>query len=160
MIAMPSAVTSLLDAALVAEVAVIGGKGQPITHPLIPLWDGEHIYLTSSILFSKKLEHIKRNPRVSVAITDPVATGGQAARCVIQGGARLFEDDPHETWERVLPLWRAKEPGIDDFLGKRYALPLFFERTLVEITPRRVYWWADGDPSIEPQIVNAMEAAR
>ena len=159
MISMPPAVTRLLDAALVAEVAVVGGKGQPITHPLIPLWDGAKIYLTSSVLFSKKLEHIKRNPNVSVAITDPVATGGDIARCVIQGNARLFEEDPHETWERVLPLWRAKEPGIDDFLGKRYALPLFFERTLVEITPRRVLWWEDGDPAKAPQVAEAMEAA-
>ena len=29
--------------------------------------------MTSSVLFSRKLEHIKANPRVSVAITDPVA---------------------------------------------------------------------------------------
>ena len=37
----------------------------------------------------------------------------------------------------MLPLWRAKEPAIDFFLGKRFALPLFFERSLIEITPRR-----------------------
>ena len=60
------------------------------------------------------------------------------ARCSIQGDARIIEDDPHETWEQVLPLWRAKEPAIDLFLGKRFALPLFFERSIIEVTPRRV----------------------
>jgi hypothetical protein len=29
-----------------------------VTHPLIPLSDGELVYLTSSVLFSRKLEHI------------------------------------------------------------------------------------------------------
>lgn len=156
---LPEDVQRLLEAALVAEVAVIDGQGRPIVHPLLPLWDGERIYITSSILFSKKLEHIRQNPRVSVAISDPVAAGGLRARCVIQGDARIFEDDPHETWERILPLWRAKEPAIDAFLGKRYALPLFFERSLIEITPRRAAWWSDGDVSHAPETASAPEVA-
>jgi general stress protein 26 len=148
----PAAVRELLEKALVAELTVVGEHGEPVTHPLIPLWDGERIYMTSSVLFSRKVEHIKRNGKVSVAITDPVACDGMAARCAIQGDARVYEDDPHETWMRILPLWRAKEPAIDQFLGKRFALPLFFERSLIEITPRKVTWWEDGDPSPSPRM--------
>jgi nitroimidazol reductase NimA-like FMN-containing flavoprotein (pyridoxamine 5'-phosphate oxidase superfamily) len=155
----PEAVEELLKKALVCELTVTGGKGQPVTHPLIPLWDGKRIYLTSSVLFSKKLEHIKRTPRVSVAITDPVACGGLRARCSIQGDARVVEDDPHETWTQVLPLWRAKEPAIDLFLGKRFALPLFFERSVIEVTPRRVCWWEDGNPAASPEVALPGEAA-
>ena len=155
---MPTTVDDLLRVALVSELTVVNGDGQPITHPLIPLWDGERIYLTSSVLFSKKLEHIKRNGKVSLAITDPVACEGMTARCTIQGDARVIEDDPHETWAQVLPLWRAKEPAIDFFLSKRFALPLFFERGLIEITPRRVLWWHDGDPASKPQEAVAQEA--
>jgi nitroimidazol reductase NimA-like FMN-containing flavoprotein (pyridoxamine 5'-phosphate oxidase superfamily) len=110
MTTMPAAVHELLNSALTGELTVVGSRGQPITHPLLPLWDGDKIYMTSSVLFSKKLEHIKRNGRVSLAISDPIATGGLAARCTIQGDARIIEDDPHDTWEQVLPLWRAKEP--------------------------------------------------
>lgn len=148
---LPDDVQRLLEAALVAEVAVVDPKGRPIVHPLLPLWDGDCIYITSSILFSKKLEHIRKDPRVSITISDPQACGGLTARCVIQGDARIHEEDPHETWERILPLWRAKEPGIDAFLGKRYALPLFFERSLIEITPKRVAWWGDGDVARAPE---------
>jgi hypothetical protein len=148
---MPESVERLLDKALAAELTVVDGRGRPVTHPLIPLWDGKTIYMTSSVLFSKKLDHIKRDGRVSLAITDPVATGGLRARCVIQGDARVVEDDPHTTWERVLPLWRAKEPAIADFLSKRFALPLFFERSVIEMTPRRVLWWEDGDPGRAPK---------
>ncbi len=153
----PPPVDELLRAALVSELTVIGARGQPVTHPLIPLWDGDRIYMTSSVLFSKKLEHIKRNGKVSVAITDPVACGGLTTRCTVQGDARVIEDDPHETWTQVLPLWREKEPSIDFFLGKRIALPLFFERSLIEITPRRLTWWEEGDVQNEPQQAVAPE---
>ena len=155
--AIPPVVDELLRTALVCELAVINEKGQPVVHPLIPLWDGAHVYLTSSVLFSKKMEHIKRNPRVSLAVTDPIATGGSKARCAIQGDARIIEDDPHETWEQVLPLWRAKEPAIDLFLGKRFALPLFFERAIIDVTPVHIDWWEDGDPSAAPQSVDLAE---
>lgn len=158
--AIPPVVDQLLRKALVCELTVVGSKGEPVTHPLIPLWDGERIYMTSSVLFSKKLEHIKRNGKVSVSITDPVACGGMTARCSIQGDARVVEDDPHETWEQVLPLWRAKEPAIDAFLGKRFALPLFFERAIIEVTPKRVHWWEDGDAARTPHTAELVEAAR
>ena len=156
--AIPTVVDDLLTRALVCELAVVNAKGEAVVHPLIPLWDGKHVYMTSSVLFSKKLEHIKRDRRVSLSITDPIATGGSKARCVIQGNASIIEDDPHETWEEVLPLWRAKEPAIDSFLGKRFALPLFFERALIEVTPTRVSWWDDGDPSNAPQTLELAEA--
>ena len=156
----PSVVDAVLREALVAELTVVGPSGQPITHPLIPLWDGEHVYMTSSILFSKKVEHIKRNPKVSVAVTDPAATAGIPTRCTIQGDARILEDDPHDSWLEVLPLWRAKEPAIDAFVGKRFALPLFFERLLIEITPRTILYWADGNVAKPPERVVAPERSR
>lgn len=151
----PQAVDDLLSRALVAELTVVADNDEPVTHPLIPLWDGERIYLTSSVSFSRKLQHIKRNHKVSIAVTDPIAADGLVTRCAVQGNARIIEDDPHQTWMQVLPIWRAKEPAIDFFLGKRFALPLFFERSIIEITPMRLLWWEDGDPAKEPQVVQA-----
>ena len=101
--------------------------------------------MTSSSLFSRKLEHIRANPKVSLSITDPVAVDGRTDRATIQGDARIIEDDPHGGWERLLPIWEQKEPSIVYFLKARVALPLFFERALIEITPRRVLYWSDGD---------------
>jgi general stress protein 26 len=155
----PEPVNRLLETALVGELTVAGSKGQPVTHPLIPLWDGRIVYMSSSVLFSRKLEHIKRHPRVSLAITDPVACGGLRERCAIQGTARVIEDDLHTTWMQLLPLWRKKEPAIDFFLGKRFALPLFFERSIIELTPERVMWWEGGDPAAEPMMAAAEGAA-
>ena len=149
---MPQPVQDLLKAALVGELTVLNAAGRPITYPLIPLYDGDKVYLTSSLLFSRKLEHIKANPRVSLSITDPIAVGGRTDRATIQGDARVIAEDPHGGWERLLPIWEAKEPAIVSFLKVRVALPLFFERGLIEITPRRAFYWPHGDAATAPQV--------
>ncbi len=159
MATVPGPVEALLDAALVGELTVIDAGGRPVTYPLIPLWDGERIYLTSSSLFSRKLEHIRGNAKVSVSITDPVAVGGSPDRATIQGDARVIEDDPHGGWERLLPIWEKKEPSIVYFLKARVALPLFFERALIEVTPRRVLYWAGGDTNVAPVVATVGQEA-
>lgn len=159
MATIPAPAVELLETALVAELTVIDGHGRPVTYPLIPLWDGERVYMTSSTLFSRKLEHIAGNPRVSVSVTDPVSVGGRTDRVTVQGDARVIDDDPHGGWERLLPIWSAKEPAIVAFLKARVALPLFFERALIEIVPRRVLYWRDGDTSVEPEVVDLEKEA-
>jgi general stress protein 26 len=151
---LPAPIEELLETALVAELTVVDPSGRPVTHPLIPLYDGELIYLTSSILFSKKLEHIKANPKVALSISDPLAVQVERfRRATIQGDATVDDSDLHSGWEeRVLPLWRKKEPMIDFFLGKRVALPLFFERGIIELRPRRAFLWEDGATDRPPQV--------
>jgi general stress protein 26 len=157
---LPGPIEELLDTALVAELTVVDSSGRPVTHPLIPLYDGELIYLTSSILFSKKLEHIKANPKVALSISDPVAVQvDRFRRATIQGDATVDDSDLHSGWEeRVLPLWRKKEPMIDFFLGKRVALPLFFERGIIELRPRRAFLWEDGATDRPPQVFEVEQA--
>jgi general stress protein 26 len=153
---LPQPVERLLNEALVGELTVVGPGGRPITHPLIPLYDGERILMHSSTLFSKKLEHIKADPHVAVALTDPIAMRGLTDRATVQGTARIIEDDPHSQWERlILDLWRKKEPVIDAFLKMRVALPLFFERAVIEITPVTCLYWAGGDTSRAPEVTRS-----
>jgi general stress protein 26 len=156
---LPAAVEALLDVALVAELTVVNDAGEPVTYPLIPLYDGEHVFMTSAVLFSKKLRHIKANPKVSVALTDPVGVPAEPfARATIQGDATIVEDDLHAGWETLLPLWRAKEPVIDSFVKKRFGIPLFFERSIIQIRPRRVLYWEQGDTTAAPQVFELAEA--
>ena len=152
MATIPEPVSKLLEAALVSELTVVDSGGRPVTYPLIPLWDGEKVYMTSSTLFSRKLQHIRGNAKVSLSITDPESVGGAIDRATIQGDARVIEEDPHGGWERLLPIWEKKEPSIVYFLKARVALPLFFERALIEITPRRVLFWPGGDTSAAPSV--------
>jgi general stress protein 26 len=150
---MPAPVVELLDRALVAELTVIGKGGKLRTDPLIPMWDGEKILMTSSVLFSRKLEDIKRNPRVSLSLSDPVGIPVQPfSRATIQGDARVVDEDLHDGWTSVMPLWLKKEPVIAGLLKLRFALPLFWERAVIEITPRRVTWWHEGDTGAAPEI--------
>ena len=153
-VTLPEPIEQLLDAALVAELTVVNPDGRPVTYPLIPLYDGGRVYLTSSALFSRKLEHIRANPRVALSVTDPVAVGGRTDRVTIQGDARVIEEDPHAGWERLLPIWERKEPAIVAFLKQRVALPLFFERALIEITPRRTFYWPDGQAATTPIVAS------
>jgi general stress protein 26 len=151
---LPDTVSRLLDAALVAELTVVDGRGRPVSYPLIPLYDGERIYMTSSVLFSRKLRHIKANPKVSVSLTDPVGVPATPfARATIQGNATVSDGDVHTDWERLLPLWRAKEPVIDRFVKMRFGIPLFFERSVIEIVPTKVTWWEGGRTDVPPQVV-------
>jgi hypothetical protein len=150
----PEPVQVLLRTALVGELSVVDEGSRAVTYPLIPLWDGRRIYLTSSVLFSRKLEHIRSNPKVALSITDPIAVGGSTDRATIQGDARVIDEDPHGGWERLLPLWEAKEPAIVEFLKARVALPLFFERALIEITPRRVLYWPGGSAAAAPTVTD------
>jgi hypothetical protein len=152
---LPEPVVDLIEAALVTELSVVRDDGRPMTYPLIPLWDGERILMTSSILFSRKLEHIKRDGRVSLSLSDPVALGGRPGRATIQGDATVIDGDPHTDWESVLELWAAKEPVILEFLKARVAFPLFFERSVIQVVPRRAYFWPDGDTSRPPEVFSA-----
>lgn len=151
---LPPRVEALLAKALVADLTVLDAADRPITYPLIPLYDGRHIYMTSSVLFSTKLQHIKKNSRVSIGLSDPVAIPVDPFdRATIQGNARVIDDDLHEGWEALLPLWRAKEPAIDFFLKRRFGIPLFFERAVIEITPIRVTLWPSGRTDRHPEVI-------
>ena len=157
---LPQPIEELLEVALVGELTVLDPDGRPVTYPLIPLYDGKRIYMTSSVLFSKKLEHIKNDPRVSVTISDPVAAPVEPfRRATIQGVARVIEEDLHSGWESVLPLWSAKEPIITDLVKKRFAMPLFWERAVIEIEPTRAFLWPQGATDKDPEVFTIDRAA-
>src|SRR4051794_20226806 len=124
---LPPEVAALVDAALVAELTVVGPQGRPISYPLIPLYDGERVYFTSAVLFSRKLAHIRANPKVSISLSDPVGVPAEPFhRATIQGDATVVDGDLHNGWERLLPLWRGEEAVIHTVLKRGLRLPPFF----------------------------------
>ena len=152
MASMPTPVAELLDRALVGELTVVDADGRPVTYPLIPLYDGEHLYMTSSTLFSRKLEHIDANAKVAVSITDPVSVGGRTDRRHDPGRR---EDHRRRPARRLgaAPADLGGQGAVDRVLPeRRVALPLFFERALIEITPRRVLYWSDGSAAKAPEV--------
>ncbi|MGZ6272668.1 MAG: pyridoxamine 5'-phosphate oxidase family protein [Candidatus Limnocylindrales bacterium] len=158
--ALPYPSARLIDAALVGELTVIGADGRPITYPMIPLLWGDRIYMTSSALDSTKVAHIKANPRVSFSVTNPEAIGTFVGKVTIQCDARVAEEDLHAGWERLLENWKRKDPSVVGLLNSRLGFPLLFERVLIELTPRRTWFWPDGLTDRTPQVTIAPEVAR
>jgi general stress protein 26 len=158
--ALPYPIARLIDAALVGELTVIGADGRPITYPMIPLLWGDRIYMTSSALDSTKVAHIKANPRVSFSITNPEAIGTFVGKVTIQCDARVAEEDLHAGWGRLLENWKRKDPSVVGLLNSRMGFPLLFERVLIELTPRRTWFWPDGLTDRVPQVTIAPEVAR
>jgi general stress protein 26 len=158
--ALPYPVARLIDAALVGELTVVDRDGRPITYPMTPMLWSERIYLTSSVLDSAKIAHIKTNPRTSFSVSNPAATGGMAGRVTVQCDARVSEDDLHAGWEQLIQGWTRKDPAVKAMLRSRLAFPLLVERILIELTPRKMWYWPDGDTDKPPQITVAAEVAR
>jgi len=158
--ALPYPVLRLIDAALVGELTVVGADGRPITYPMLPILWGERIFMTSSVLDSAKIAHIKRDPRVSFSITDMTATGKTPGRVTIQCDAKVGDEDLHSGWVRLYHQWFGKDPSVFEFVKMRTAYPLLLERILIELTPRKTWFWPDGDTKKPPQIHVAAEVAR
>jgi len=58
-IAIPERIERIVDGALVRELTVISRVGRPIGHPMIPLHDGEKLYLQLERPVLQKLTHIQ-----------------------------------------------------------------------------------------------------
>ena len=154
----PEHVEKILDNALVCAFTCLDRKNRPVTHPLLPLYDREKgkIYFTSSILFSKKLEYVKNNPRVSLLFSNrkhiPNINDSEFHVVLIKGNAIVDESDIHHGWEKLVPLWQKKEPYIMTFIKQRIALPLFWERAVIEVEPKKIYVWEHGDVDRDPVV--------
>ncbi len=158
--ALPYPVARLIDAALVGELTVVGPDGRVIVYEMVPLLWGDRIFMTSSVLDSAKVAHIKANPRVSFSVTNPDAVGSFTGKVTVQCDARVAEDDLHAGWEKLLANLKRKDPATLGLLKDRRGFPLLFERVLIELTPRRTWFWPDGRTEREPQITVAAEVAR
>jgi general stress protein 26 len=153
-------IARLIDAALVGDLTVIDAAGRPIVYQMVPLLWGDRIVMTSSVLDSAKIAHIKANPRVSFSVTNADAIGTFTGKVTVQCDARVAEDDLESGWERLLDNWTRKDKTTIALLTERYEYPLVFERVLIELTPRRTWFWPDGRTDQPPQTTIAAEVAR
>ncbi|MCS6768948.1 MAG: pyridoxamine 5'-phosphate oxidase family protein [Candidatus Caldarchaeum sp.] len=148
------AAEKIMENALVSALSVASPKGQVSTHPMLPLYSRERkkLYFTSSILFSRKVEHIKTNPKVGVLFSGRQFINTPSYAAVhVKGDAKIYEENLNNGWMWLLDLWTRKEPYIGAYIKQRLALPLFWERIIIEVTPREILLWDDGDVSKQPR---------
>jgi len=144
----PDWVRDVFERYLICEFTSID-NGKPVTFPLLFFYDANppRFAVTSSILFSRKIEHMKKNPKVSLLFSNPEGSGVEKHVVLVQGVAKCDDSDLDHGWERYLPMWRKKEPYIDGFLAAREQFPWFWKRIVVEVEPRKILAWKNGDTS-------------
>ena len=142
----PNWVQDVFDKYLICEFTSID-NGKPVTFPMLFFHDQTKFVVTSSILFSKKIEHLKRNPKVSLLFSNPEGSGVEKHVILVQGMAKTDDSDLDHGWEKYLPMWRKKEPYIDGFLAAREQFAWFWKRIVVEVEPRKIRAWKHGDTS-------------
>ncbi len=157
MIQVPHWVRETFDNYLVCEFTTISGK-RPVTLPLLPFYIPEtgNLVVTSSILFSKKVENIKENPKVSLLFSNPEGTRVGKHVVLVQGIASTHDSDLDHGWEIFLPYWRKKEPYIDAFLADREKFGWFWKRIAINVAPTKITAWKDGEVDKPPEIFGAI----
>lgn len=83
-------VQKILQSKEFAHLATIGPAGDPQSSPMWFLWDGEYIKFTHTTN-RKKYQNIKRDPRVSISITDH---DDPYVYAEFRGIVERIEDDP------------------------------------------------------------------
>ena len=111
--------------------------------------------MTSSILFSKKAENVKQNPKVSLLFSNPEGSKVGKHAVLVQGIAHADDSDLDHGWEKYLGYWRKKEPYIDAYLGEREKFGWFWKRIVVQVEPKKILAWKNGDTSRPPEVFGA-----
>ena len=156
MIKTPTWVQDVFNNYLVCEFTTVK-NGKPITLPLLPFYlpDSGRLVVTSSILFSKKVENVKKNPKVSLLFSNPEGSKGGKHVVLVQGTAIADDSDLDHGWEKYLSYWRKKEPYIDAYLAEREKFGWFWKRISIQVEPKKITAWKNGDTAQPPELYGA-----
>ncbi len=133
------------------------GTTWPRTYPMLYFYENGELVVTSSVVFSGKVSQIKKNPKVSLLLSNNTASGMKERHVVlVQGDATVDESDLDHGWEKYKEAWLKKEPLIKYYFDMRNALPEFWKRSVIRIKPKRIMAWKNGDMSQDP-IIYEME---
>lgn len=158
---LPQAARDAFEGFLTCEYTTVDARQQPIVWPVTPYYaDGaETIDVTTGLGYPKKAEDARRNRRVSLLFSEPTgSTRPGAGRVLVQGTADVDDRDLAANRDRYWQESGEKLPATKDmhppaFLRKR--MTWYYTRIYVKVRPERVFVWADGDFSREPELYDA-----
>ena len=158
---LPAEVQQVFKRFITTEYTTIDAKGQPITWPVTPYYTqgGPCIDISTGVGYPKKADDAERNPYVGLLFSDQTGSGLEKAPMVlVQGTAQVDSRDLQANAERYfresnqkLPATRKLHPPA--FIRKQ--LGWYYKRIYVHVRPERVYIWPEGDPTVEPQLLDA-----
>ena len=151
------------------EMTTLSRAGGPATVPVSPvLLDDGRLFLGSSIGSTRKVENIRRCPRVSMLFSDPTGSGLQDAGAVLVQGEAVAEDrivaDVAELPElrAAVATMFARQPSgafMSSFVGRR-LFPTFYAYVPIYVTPHRIRFWPTDDFGAEPETLDVREVQR
>nr|ABI22126.1 pyridoxamine 5'-phosphate oxidase-related protein [Streptomyces lavendulae] len=130
------------------EFSTLARTGRPVTWPMAFLWKPEEneFVLSSSISVARKAEHINRDDRVSLLMSDFTGSAlpGSAPAVLVQGRATAPEeimtvDGLEDFWAE---LFRKRPAGALEALDPRIRAqfhPSFYWRLRITVTPEKVW---------------------
>ena len=164
---LPTELQDVFESFVTTEYVTIDKRGQPIAWPVTPYYHhGEDcIDLSTGLGYPKKANDAQRNPNVALLFSDPTGSGLEDPPMVlVQGTARVDDDDLHANAERYFNDSKEKVPAADRFLPPRALRRLFawyYVRVYIHVRPERIYVWPGGRIDAEPQLFDAhMEEVR
>lgn len=161
--ALPSPVIAVLREFRTCEFTTLDKKGTPVTWPVSPWIDeaGGRIVITTSIGLPEKAFNVRRDGRVALSFSEPLASGLTNPPSVVVQGDATAPDQVYTWGEELAALWpilyRRQPAGM--LYGSNALTRKFFDwyymRLLIQITPRRILWWEGGDFTQQPQVISA-----
>lgn len=161
----PEWIEDIFQSYLTAEFSYIDGD-IPRTIAVLPYYDPNRksIVITTSPAFYRKVECVKRNPKVSILFSNSKFSGiGGNAVVLVQGLARVDEDidknmnyimylmiNQKENWKKSVVAKMVEE--LMSPLAKR-VMDWYVYRIVIEIKPERILFWRDGNLDNPPEII-------
>src|SRR5881397_3317996 len=96
-------------------------------------------------------------PESLASILKPEGPKAGKHAVLVQGIAHADDSDLDHGWEKYLGYWRKKEPYIDAYLAEREKFGWFWKRIVVQVEPKKILAWKNGDTSRPPEVFGALE---
>ena len=163
MLDLPAWILEVFEKFSKGELTTIS-KDRPVTFPASPYYnkDSGTIAFVVQIANYKKALNAKRNPHVSVLYSHPEGSGLSYSPVVLMKGlAKVHDEDLNHYWERYSLVHAQKSPqAYDEHIaveqGKRDSVPDYsLKRFVIEITPKEVVGWKDGDLDKAPDVMES-----
>lgn len=144
------------------EFSTIGRDSTPIAWPTSARYLPERgqFLLTTSIVFPQKAFNIRRNPRVALLFSNPMASGLVNPPAVLVQGIAAAPDEIITSVAGLEDYWRdtifRRQPTSRLYSSNalmRYLTDWYYMRIVITVRPRTIRWWPSGDFSQPARIL-------
>jgi hypothetical protein len=155
---LPQSFIEVLNHFRSGEFATFTKNGEMSVVPVIPLFDSvqQTVLTTTAVGIPQKAYNIRRNPRVSMLLSESFCSGlTNPPAILMQGFASVSEDLEAKRLSKFEAILREKIPG-QDYLANpimKNLMSWYFIRLFIDIAPYRLVLWPKGDFKSIPQVL-------